>query len=102
MHILSIFHIDFISYFMISGPELPETLSEHSMVALGLGQAIIGGKSNGIYTNKISYLECSQGDCYTSKLHSELSTSRGMFAAIPIPDFLSGCIFKGTGGSFGI
>ena len=80
---------------MISGPEIPETLSEHFMVALGLGQTIIGGKSNFEYTKKIYHLECSQGDCVISILQSELSSSRGMFVAIPIPDLLSGCIFEG-------
>ena len=87
---------------MISGPELPETLSEHFMVALGLGQTIIGGKSNGEYTKKIYHLECSQGDCVIAKMQSELSSSRGMFVAIPIPDFLSGCISEGMAYSFGI
>ena len=80
---------------MISGPELSETLSGHSMVVLGLGQAIIGGKNNGEYTKIIYHLECSQGDCFISKIQSELSNSRGMFVAIPIPDFLSGCIYEG-------
>ena len=86
---------------MISGPELSETLSEHYMVALGLGQAIIGGKSNGEYTKKIYHLECLQGDCVISKIHSELSDSRGMFVAIPIPDFISRCIFEGMAYGFG-
>ena len=87
---------------MISGPELSERLSGHSMVVLGLGQAIIGGKSNGEYTKKIYHLECSQGDCVLSKIHSELSDSRGMFVAFPIPDFFSGCILEGMAYSFGI
>ena len=87
---------------MISGPELPETLSEHMMVALELGQTIIGGKSNDEYTKKIYHLECSQGDCVISKMQQELSSSRGMFVAIPIPDFLSGCISGGIAYSFGI
>ena len=87
---------------MISGPELSETLSEHSMVALGLGQAIIGGKSSGEYTKKIYRLECSQGDCVISKIQAELSTSRGMFVEIPIPDFMSGCIFEGMAYGFGM
>ena len=87
---------------MISGPELSETLSGHSMVVLGLGQAIIGGKSNGQYTKKIYHLQCSQGDCVITKIHSELPDSRGMFVAIPIPDFMSGCIFEGMPYSFEI
>ena len=84
---------------MISGPELPVRLSGHSMATLGLGQAIIGGaESEGIgsktYIKKIYHLECAVGDCVISKVGSELSISRGLFVAIPIPDFLSGCILE--------
>ena len=70
-------------------------LSEHSMVALGLGQAIIGGKTNGEYTTTIYHLECSQKSCDFTKLGAELTTARGSFVAIPIPDFLSGCRTEG-------
>ena len=90
---------------MISGPELLEPLSEHSMVPLGLGQAIIGGFGLGQaisggktikgYTKKIYLLECSQKDCSISKIVPELSIPLGSFVAIPIPDFFSGCISEG-------
>ena len=79
---------------MIAGPELPETLSEHSMVAFGLGQAIIGGKSNFIIRKKISQLECSGGDCEINKI-ADLAIERSMLVAFPIPDFFSGCISQG-------
>ena len=65
------------------------------MVALGLGQAIIGGKVDKEYTKKIYSLECSQRNCIISKIGAELSIPRGSFVAIPIPDFLSGCVSEG-------
>ena len=65
------------------------------MVPLGLGQAIIGGETNEGYTKNIYHLECSQETCYLSKLEAELSIARESFVAIPIPDFLSGCISEG-------
>ena len=84
---------------MISGPDLLEPLSGHSMVTLRLGQAVIGGLSEyEITKNKIYYLECSQGDCVISKLRIELSIERSSFLAIPIPDFISGCILEGKAG----
>ena len=65
------------------------------MVPLALGQAIIGGKTGDTKTNKIYHLECSKETCDLSKLEAELSIPRESFVAIPIPDFLSGCISKG-------
>ena len=65
------------------------------MVPLELGQAIIGGETDGTRTKKIYHLECSQETCYLSKLKAELSIARESFVAIPIPDFLSGCISEG-------
>ena len=73
-----------------------EPLSGHSMVALGLGQAIIGGLNEYEVTKKKIYnLECSKGDCEISMIGVELSIERSSFVAIPIPDFLSGCILEG-------
>ena len=81
---------------MISGPELIEPLSGHSMVALGLGQAIIGGLNHLEFPKKKIYnLECSRGDCIISKIGIELSIERSSFVAIPIPEDLSGCILEG-------
>ena len=65
------------------------------MVPLELGQAIIGGETDGTRTNKIYHLECSQEIWDLSKLDAELSMARESFVAIPIPDFLSGCISEG-------
>ena len=71
------------------------------MVPLGLGQAIIGGEivtvntNNKKNTNKIYHLECSQHTCDISKLEAKLSIERDSFVAIPIPDYLSGCISEG-------
>ena len=82
------------TFFITSGPDLEDALSGHSMVPLELGQAIIGGETD-TRTNKIYHLECSQETCYLSKLEAELSIARESFVAIPIPDFLSGCISEG-------
>ena len=83
------------TFFITSGPDLENALSGHSMVPLGLGQAIIGGETDDTKTNKIYHLECSQESCDISKLEAELSIARESFVAIPIPDFLSGCISEG-------
>ena len=82
------------TFFITSGPDLEDALSGHSMVPLELGQAIIGGETD-TRTNKIYHLECSQETWYLSKLEAELSIARESFVAIPIPDFLSGCITEG-------
>ena len=89
------------SFFVISGPELPVSLTKHSMVSLGMGQAIIGGISNGEYQRKIYYLECSNADminvqesCNISPL-GELSIARSAFVAIQISNSLTGCITNG-------
>ena len=67
----------------------------HSMVRLGKGQAILGGKSNGVYQTKIYSITCSNRNCITSLLDRELLVPRDTFVVIPIPDTISGCI---TGG----
>ena len=66
------------------------------MVKLGHGQALIGGKSNGIYSTKIYFMFCSNRNFILSSLNREISFPRGWFEAIPIPDEISGCI---TGGN---
>ena len=65
------------------------------MVRLGKGQAILGGRSNGVYQTKIYSMGCSNRNCIISLLNRELSVPRYDFVAIPIPDTISGCI---TGG----
>ena len=75
-----------------AGPDLPIELYEHSMVALGLGQAVLGGKSSSGYQKKIYLITCSEHICMISMLSQELSIPRISFVAIPIPDSMSGCI----------
>ena len=79
---------------IIAGPDLPVSLSGHSMVNLGLGQAILGGKHSGYATKKIYFLTCSQEICYVTKLKQELSVSRQDFVAISIQDDVSGCLLE--------
>jgi hypothetical protein len=83
-------------FFQTSGPFLPLPLRYHSMVRLGKGQAILGGKiSNGDHQAKIYSMTCSNRNCIILLLDRELSVPKGLFVAIPIPDTISGCI---TGG----
>ena len=67
------------------------------MVKLGNGQAIIGGRSNGVYQTRIYSLDCLNRNCIISLLNKELQAPRDKFVAIPIPDKMSGCI---TGGNY--
>ena len=88
-------------FFQISGPLLPITLYDHSMVRLGKGQAILGGTSSNGYQAMIGYqakiysMTCSNRNCIISLINRELSVPKEDFVAIPIPDTISGCI---TGG----
>ena len=78
---------------IFAGPDLPIELYSHSMVILGLGQAILGGQDdNGIYRNEIYHFTCYQQDFFISLLNQLLEVPRGSFVAIPIPDSISGCI----------
>lgn len=71
-------------------------LNSHAMVPLGIGQAIIGGFSQGYgFQDKIYLFSCMDRNCSIHQLSQVLSVPRGWFVAIPIPDTLSGCI---TGG----
>ena len=62
------------------------------MVALGLGQAVLGGFGSSGIRKEIYHITCSQQICMISLLNQELSIPRGYFVAIPIPDSMSGCI----------
>ena len=66
------------------------------MITLGLGQAIIGGESNGQYQKTIYYFECSELTCDISILELELAIPRASFVAMVLPDHLSGCVSKGN------
>ena len=71
------------------------TLTGHSMVRLGKGQAIVGGWNNADTLAKIYFMTCSNRNCIISLLDRELSVPKAMFVAIPIPDTISGCITEG-------
>ena len=72
-------------------------LAYHSMVKLGKGQAILGGRITATdYHSKIYSMDCSNRNCLISILNRELSVPKGFFVAIPIPDKISGCITGGT------
>ena len=47
---------------IFAGPDLPIKLSSHSMVTLGLGQAILGAVGNGFYQTEISNLSKGNGN----------------------------------------
>jgi hypothetical protein len=82
----------------IAGPDLPTALSGHSMIPLGLGQVILGGKIYNSYQSKIYHMTCSQRDFTVTKMDQELSVARERFVAIPIPDTISGCMTEGIAG----
>ena len=85
---------------IFAGPDLPIGLSDHSMVALGLGQAVLGGYANAEYQKKIYLITRSEQNFIISMLSQELSTPRTYFVAIPIPDSMSGCISNSEFGYF--
>ena len=83
-----------------TGPNLSIPLWGHSMVPLSNGQAILGG----IYFNKgikiewnpnIYFLTCSNLECNIQTMTQTASFLATDFVAIPIPDDMSGCIFRG-------
>ena len=82
--------------FVTLGPDLPVELWLHSMVPLGLGQAILGGMNeNNNYQKKIYFMTCSNRNCIISTLTNELSHPISDFVAIPISDVMAGCISEG-------
>ena len=90
---MKIFLCIFATILNISGPDLPIPLRHHSMVALGYGQAILGGyNEDELVQSKIYILKCSQHVWDVTTLDKELSIPRAEFMATPIPDHLSGCI----------
>ena len=88
------------SFFQTSGPSLPIALHGHSMVKLGKGQAILGGRSNDVYQSKIYLMTCISKNCIISLLDRELSVQNHRFVAISIPDTISGCISGGENYSY--
>ena len=85
------------TFFQIPGPLLPKRLGGASMVRLGKGQAILGGRVHTEpYQTKIYSMTCSNRNCIITLLNKELTVPKKAFVAIPIPDKISGCI---TGGN---
>ena len=81
---------------MTLGPDLPTELLAHSMVPLGLGQAVLGGKDgSGNHQKNIYFMTCSNRNCIITTLTNELSHPIAWFVAIPISDLMAGCISAG-------
>ena len=85
-----------------SGPDLSIPLWGHSMVPLSNGQAILGGTFfiYGImdqreFNPNIYFLTCSNLECNIQTMTQTASFLATSFVAIPIPDDMSGCIFRG-------
>ena len=85
-----------------TGPNLSIPLWGHSMVPLSNGQAILGGNYFNKGTNQqvewnpnIYFLTCSNLECNIQTMTQTASFLATYFVAIPIPDDMSGCIFRG-------
>ena len=65
------------------------------MIALGLGQVILGGKVYNSYQSELYHVTCSEHYFTITKLNQEMSVPRKQFVAIPIPDATSGCMSEG-------
>jgi hypothetical protein len=85
-----------------TGPNLSIPLWGHSMVPLSNGQAILGGNYFNKGTNQqvewnpnIYFLTCSNLECSIQTMTQTASFLATSFLAIPIPDDMSGCIFRG-------
>ena len=80
-------------YLIYEGVDLLIGIRSHSMVILGLGQAIIGGRAaDNDYRKEIYHYTCYHHNCTISLLNHFLEVPRANFVAIPIPDSISGCI----------
>ena len=82
----------------ITGPDLSIRLLGHSMVPLSNGQAILGGinfKHQNEWNPNIYFLTCSNLECNIQTMTQTASFLATSFVAIPIPDDMSGCIFRG-------
>ena len=77
------------------GQELPLRIAGHSMVPLGFGQAILGGRdpsNNSAYYSAIYHMKCSQHICEVLQLDKRLSVPRSLIVVIPIPDSMAQCL----------
>mgnify|MGYP001378315204 FL=1 len=83
----------------ITGPDLSIRLLGHSMVPLSNGQAILGGiffiMDQAEWNPNIYFLTCSNLECNIQTMTKTASFLATYFVAIPIPDDMSGCIFRG-------
>ena len=86
----------------ITGPDLSIRLLGHSMVPLSNGQAILGGiffidgiMDQAEWNPNIYFLTCSNLECNIQTMTKTASFLASYFVAIPIPDDMSGCIFRG-------
>ena len=86
-----------------TGPDLSIPLLGHSMVPLSNGQAILGGTFfiYGImdqveWNPNIYFLTCSNLECNIQTMAQTASFLATYFVAIPIPDDMSACIFRGN------
>ena len=88
-------------YIVQTGPDLSIPLWSHSMVPLSDGQVILGGryyKKSGKtkeWNPNIYFLTCSNLECNIQTMTQTASFLAHAFVAIPIPDDMSGCIFRG-------
>ena len=85
-----------------TGPNLSIPLCGHSMVPLSNGQAILGGiffiygiMDQDEWNPNIYFLTCSNLECNIQTMTQTASFLATYFVAIPIPDDMSGCIFRG-------
>ena len=82
-----------------TGPNLSIPLYGHSMVPLSNGQAILGGiffiMDQAEWNPNIYFLTCSNLECNIQTMTKTASFLASYFVAIPIPDDMSGCIFRG-------
>ena len=85
-----------------TGPDLSIPLLGHSMVPLSNGQAILGGiffidgiMDQAEWNPNIYFLTCSNLECNIQTMTKTASFLATYFVAIPIPDDMSGCIFRG-------
>ena len=86
----------------ITGPDLSIRLLGHSMVPLSNGQAILGGiffidgiMDQAEWNPNIYFLTCSNLECNIQTMTQTASFLATRFVAIPIPDDMSECIFRG-------
>ena len=82
-----------VSYFSLSGPELPRAIYLHSMLEYGDSLLLIGGQDGETdeFLYSILSLTCEARICFWTELNQQLSIGRsGMVTAI-LPDSMTNC-----------